>query len=148
MQRCLSLKISRTVPERVVRALFHRESEGNFETTRRVGANVAAVIKADDDEHLLEKDGTFVCVWEDGDDERQMQRDDRRSSDGAPIRVQRLLKRRNSSAVVVVVVVSSAPNDERNDETTPSSSEKSEGAATISIESLENSRRCCQARWK
>jgi hypothetical protein len=38
-----------------------------LKTTRRVaGANVVAVIKGDDDEHLLEKDGTFVCVWEDG----------------------------------------------------------------------------------
>ena len=38
-----------------------------LETTRRLtGTNVAAVIKTDSDEHLLESDGTFVCVWEDG----------------------------------------------------------------------------------
>ena len=38
-----------------------------LETTRRLtGTNVAAVIKTDSDEHLLESDGIFVCVWEDG----------------------------------------------------------------------------------
>jgi hypothetical protein len=71
MRKIAKMFIVRKYLEPSLSALFAPYSIENLKeilkTTRRVaGANVAAVIKADDDEHLLEKDGTFVCVWEDG----------------------------------------------------------------------------------
>jgi len=54
-----------------MRALFAPYSieklKETLDTTRCIAdTNIAAIIKTDDDEHLLEKEGTFVCVWEDG----------------------------------------------------------------------------------
>ncbi|CAL6362077.1 unnamed protein product [Bathycoccus prasinos] len=71
MREIAKMFIVRKYLEPSLSALFAPYSIENLKeilkTTRRVaGANVAAVIKADDYEHLLEKDGTFVCVWEDG----------------------------------------------------------------------------------
>ena len=71
MRKIAKMFVVRKYLEPSMRALFAPYSieklKETLETTRRIAdTNIAAIIKTDDDEHLLEKEGTFVCVWEDG----------------------------------------------------------------------------------
>ena len=142
MRKIAKMFVVRKYLEPSLSALFAPYSIENLKeilkTTRRVaGANVAAVIKADDDEHLLEKNGTFVCVWEDG--ATMSVKCAKRRSTLERWRVDSCseITRNCETLGGGGGGVKRAKTTKGKTKTTPSSSEGPfEGAATISIESL------------